>query len=27
LKIVQLPDAPAGAEIAKVDVVVRLRRK
>lgn len=27
LKIVQLPEAPAGAEISKVDVVVRLRRK
>lgn len=26
LKIVSLPDAPAGAEIAKVDVVIRLRR-
>ena len=27
LVISQLPDAPAGAEIAKVDVVIRLRRK
>ena len=27
LKIASLPDAPAGAEIAKVDVVIRLRRK
>ncbi len=27
LKIVGLPDAPEGAEIAKVDVVIRLRRK
>ena len=27
LKISVLPDIPAGAEIAKVDVVVRLRRK
>ena len=26
LKIAQLPDAPAGAEISKVDVVIRLRR-
>ena len=26
LKIAQLPDAPEGAEIAKVDVVIRLRR-
>lgn len=26
LKIVGLPDAPEGAEIAKVDVVIRLRR-
>lgn len=26
LKIARLPDAPAGAEIAKVDVVIRLRR-
>jgi len=26
LKIAQLPDAPAGAEVAKVDVVIRLRR-
>ncbi|NDW53241.1 iron response transcriptional regulator IrrA [Aliiroseovarius sp. PrR006] len=26
LKIAQLPEAPAGAEIAKVDVVIRLRR-
>ncbi|MDG2452525.1 MAG: Fur family transcriptional regulator [Paracoccaceae bacterium] len=26
LKIMQLPDAPEGAEIAKVDVVIRLRR-
>jgi len=27
LKISLLPDVPAGAEIAKVDVVIRLRRK
>ena len=27
LKIVGLPDAPEGAEISKVDVVIRLRRK
>ncbi|WP_432450617.1 iron response transcriptional regulator IrrA [Aliiroseovarius marinus] len=27
LKIAQLPNAPDGAEIAKVDVVIRLRRK
>jgi Fur family iron response transcriptional regulator len=27
LVISQLPDAPAGAEIASVDVVIRLRRK
>ena len=27
LKILALPDAPEGAEIAKVDVVIRLRRK
>ena len=27
LKIVALPDAPEGAEIASVDVVIRLRRK
>lgn len=27
LKIAQLPDAPAGAEIASVDVVIRLREK
>ncbi|GHE97461.1 transcriptional repressor [Aliiroseovarius zhejiangensis] len=27
LKIAQLPKAPAGTEIAKVDVVIRLRRK
>jgi Fur family iron response transcriptional regulator len=27
LKIVALPDAPEGAEISKVDVVIRLRRK
>ena len=27
LVISQLPDAPAGTEIAKVDVVIRLRRK
>jgi len=27
LKIAQLPDAPAGAEIASVDVVIRLRKK
>lgn len=27
LVIAQLPDAPAGAEIASVDVVIRLRRK
>ena len=27
LQIAQLPDAPEGAEIAKVDVVIRLRRK
>lgn len=27
LKISQLPTAPAGTEIAKVDVVIRLRRK
>jgi len=26
LRIAQLPDAPAGAEVAKVDVVIRLRR-
>ena len=26
LKIAELPDAPEGAEIAKVDVVIRLRR-
>ena len=26
LQIIGLPDAPAGAEIAKVDVVIRLRR-
>lgn len=26
LEIARLPDAPAGAEIAKVDVVIRLRR-
>ncbi len=26
LEIVRLPDAPEGAEIAKVDVVIRLRR-
>jgi len=25
--IAQLPDAPEGAEIASVDVVIRLRRK
>ncbi|MDF1856004.1 Fur family transcriptional regulator Irr [Pseudooceanicola sp.] len=27
LTIAQLPDAPEGAEIAKIDVVIRLRRK
>jgi len=27
LQIAQLPDAPDGAEIAKVDVVIRLRRR
>jgi Fur family iron response transcriptional regulator len=27
LKISVLPNAPVGAEIAKVDVVIRLRRK
>jgi len=27
LKIAQLPDAPAGAEIASIDVVIRLRKK
>ena len=27
LKIVSLPEVPAGAEISKVDVVIRLRRK
>jgi Fur family iron response transcriptional regulator len=27
LKIAQLPDTPAGAEIASVDVVIRLRKK
>jgi Fur family iron response transcriptional regulator len=27
LVIAQLPDAPEGAEIASVDVVIRLRRK
>ncbi|MEL7345347.1 MAG: Fur family transcriptional regulator Irr [Pseudomonadota bacterium] len=27
LKIVGLPEAPAGAEISKVDVVIRLRRR
>lgn len=27
LKIAALPDAPKGAEISKVDVVIRLRRK
>ena len=27
LKISALPDLPAGAEIAKVDVIIRLRRK
>lgn len=27
LKIAKLPDAPKGTEIAKVDVVIRLRRK
>lgn len=27
LKILSLPEAPEGAEIAKVDVVIRLRRK
>lgn len=27
LEILQLPDAPDGAEITKVDVVIRLRRK
>lgn len=27
LKIMSLPDAPEGAEISKVDVVIRLRRK
>jgi Fur family iron response transcriptional regulator len=27
LRIVQLPDAPDGAEIASVDVVIRLRKK
>jgi len=27
LKIARLPDAPAGAEIASVDVVIRLRKK
>src|SRR6056297_3247081 len=27
LEILQLPDAPEGAEIASVDVVIRLRRK
>ncbi|MFY0596369.1 MAG: transcriptional repressor [Cognatishimia sp.] len=27
LKILSLPDAPEGAEISKVDVVIRLRRK
>ncbi|MEC8794806.1 MAG: transcriptional repressor, partial [Pseudomonadota bacterium] len=27
LKISGLPDAPEGVEIAKVDVVIRLRRK
>ena len=27
LKIAVLPDAPDGAEIAKIDVVIRLRRK
>jgi Fur family iron response transcriptional regulator len=27
LEIYVLPDAPEGAEIAKVDVVIRLRRK
>jgi len=27
LKIAQLPDAPEGAEIASIDVVIRLRKK
>ena len=27
LKIMQLPEVPAGAEIASVDVIIRLRRK
>ena len=27
LEIISLPNAPAGMEIAKVDVVIRLRRK
>jgi len=27
LQIARLPDAPEGAEIASVDVVIRLRRK
>ncbi|NND21334.1 MAG: transcriptional repressor, partial [Silicimonas sp.] len=27
LQIKRLPDAPEGAEIAKVDVVIRLRRR
>ncbi|AML50343.1 MULTISPECIES: Fur family transcriptional regulator Irr [Falsihalocynthiibacter] len=27
LVLAQIPDAPAGAEISKVDVVIRLRRK
>ena len=27
LEIARVPDAPAGAEIASVDVVIRLRRK
>ncbi len=27
LKIAKLPEAPAGAEISKVDVVIRLRRR
>ena len=26
LEIIRLPDAPEGAEISKVDVVIRLRR-
>ncbi|MGA0372518.1 MAG: transcriptional repressor, partial [Paracoccaceae bacterium] len=27
LKIMQLPEVPEGAEIASVDVIIRLRRK